>query len=425
MRCHAFMEQLFGRRRYFDIAQSLRQKRSSPQAPQIGRMLAALAVTTLAGCSIHPIPDDVSPIPTEAIVAAARCELRLGLVEEVLVWFADETPPVTGMDPNTIAEHLPEMKKRFPNVDIVNDWPEYMNIAVAYDWTFDITETDHADSLLDFKVPFVHPGGFDLTAGGDITASREGKRTFKNQDTFGTLLTKDWYQFCNDINRSSESTPNTPVPRYQNPIYPITGSIGLRQAVKSFLKIAVQTGGLDTFTDELTFTTTVDAKLGGSITLSPVPKKFRLASGSANLSGSRMDIHKVKISLAFPKARAAQKPTKNQLVAAVLKDLDAKGGYQLNPTWRAAYALCVVDGRSREDELKDLRLDPPEVTCLESTDAFYPRGNGVTNALLTGSRKDLRDEKKRLEDQKKIDEQSKPAPPATPQPGGGSSPGRT
>jgi hypothetical protein len=379
-------------------------------------MLAVLAVTTLPGCSVHPIVDEVSPIPTEAIVAAARCELRLGLVEQVLVWFADEEPtPVTGFDPNTIAEHLPEMKKRFPKVDLTNDWNEYMDISIAYDWTFDITETDHVDAGLGLKLPFVPPlgpGSFDLGPSASVTAVRNGKRTFKNQDKFGTLLTQDWYNFCNDFKRSAAGFPNAPAPgqyepRLKNLLYPITGSIGLRQAVQTFLKIAAQEGALDTFTDELTFTTTVDGKVGGSVTLAPVPKEFRLVSATANLAGNRMDLHKVKISLAFPKARQTQK-SKKQLAADYSKEHDVKGGYTLNANWRAAYALCVVDGRSREDELKLLRLDPPELTCLPSTDAFYPRGDGKITSLVTGHRQDY------IEDQRRLDERAKAGDQATP-----------
>jgi hypothetical protein len=120
-------------------------------------------------------------------------------------------------------------------------------------------------------------------------------------------------------------------------------------------------------------------------------------NASANLAGSRLDIHKVKISMAFPRARPTQK-TKKQKIDEVLKDVI--GGYELNAQWRAAYALCVVEARSREDEFKKLRLDPPEVTCLKSTDAFYPRGNGRTNSLLFGRRLDLPEEKLKLDDEK-------------------------
>jgi hypothetical protein len=185
-------------------------------------------------------------------------------------------------------------------------------------------------------------------------------------------------------------------------VYPITGTIGLARAVTSFLKIAAQEGALDTFTDELTFTTTFDGRVGGAVTLAPVPKEFRLVNATGNFTGSRMDIHKVKISMAFPKARATQK-TKKQQANDLLQDV--KGGHDLNSQWRAAYALCVVEARSREDEFKKLRLDPPEVTCLKSTDTFYPRGNGITNSMVTGRRYEFPDEKLKFDEQKqKYDE---------------------
>lgn len=369
----------------------------------VGGICAVFALAALAGCAIHPLVDDVSPIPTEAIVAAARCELRLGLVHQVEVWFADEEPPVTGFDPNTVGDKdvLKLMKKRFPKIDLEGDWQQYMDIAIAYDWTFDITETNHADAGVGFRMPLLNPTGiFDLNAGGNANATRKAIRTFKNQDKFKDLLTAKRWKFCNDINRSVEHFPNTPtggppfVPQPERGLYPITGSIGLARAVTSFLKISVQEGALDTFTDELTFTTALDGRVGGAVTLAPVPKEFRLVNASANLAGSRVDMHKVKISMAFPRARLTQK----QKIDNVLKDV--AGGYELNPQWRAAYALCVVDARSREDEFKKLRLDPPEVTCIKSTDTFYPRGNGVTNSLLYGRRNEILDEKVNFERQR-------------------------
>lgn len=371
----------------------------------MGRICTVLAAMALTGCSIHPLVDDVSPIPTEAIVAAARCELRLGLVHQVEVWFADEDPPVTGFDPNTIgnAANLARMKKRFPKVK-ESHWDDYMDIAIAYEWSFDITETNHADAGVGFRLPTLNPvGAFDLTAGGNANATRQAKRTFKNQDKFSTLLTQDWWNFCNDVDRSIEHFPNTPAdrppfqPQPVRPVYPITGTIGLARAVTSFLKIAVQDGALDTFTDELTFTTTFDGKVGGAITLAPVPKEFRLVNATTNLAGSRLDIHKVKVSMAFPKARVTQKSEK-QKVNELLKDV--VGGYELNSQWRAAYTLCVIDARSREDDFKNLRLDPPEVSCLASTDAFYPRGNGRTNSLLLGRRSERFEERVNYEQQK-------------------------
>lgn len=389
------------RRWNFDLAPTRRAgARGFGSAGSMRGLFALLAVTSgLLGCAVHPLVDDVSPIPTEAIVAAARCELRLGLVHQVEVWFADLRPiPVTGIDPNTIAEpkHMQEMQSRFGGKgrDDLSDWPAYMNISIAYDWTFDITETNHADAGFDFKLPFMSagPGSFDLTGAGSVTAVREGKRTFKTQDKFADLLTTEWYNFCNDIDRSIEHFPNTVddrppfAPRQQNLLYPITGSIGLARAVKSFLKVAVEGGALDTFTDELTFTTTFDGKLGSTVVLSPVPNRFRLVNATANAEGTRVDMHKVKISMAFPKDPPK---TAQQLAKELFKDPEYARGLRLNTAWRARYALCVVDARSREDEFKLLRLDPPEVTCLASTDAFFSRGDGVNTSYRTGSRYEL------------------------------------
>jgi hypothetical protein len=386
-----------GRDRNFDV-QPVKRAAARGLRPSsgVGGVCAVFALAALTGCAIHPLVDDVSPIPTEAIVAAARCELRLGLVHQVEVWFADEDKAVTGFDPNTLGDgdNLKLMKKRFPKIDLEGDWDQYMDIAIAYEWSFDITETNHADAGVGFRLPTLNPvGTFDLNAGGNGNLTRQAKRTFKNQDKFKDLLTKKWWSFCNDTVRSVEHIPNTPtdrppfVPKPERGLYPITGSIGLARAVTSFLKISVQDGALDTFTDELTFTTSFDGKVGGVVTLAPVPKEFRLVNATANLAGSRTDIHKVKISMAFPKARVSQK----KKVADVLKDVT--GGYELNAQWRAAYALCVVEARSREDDFKKLRLDPPEVTCIRSTDTFYPRGNGITNSMFTGRRYVLPEEK--------------------------------
>jgi hypothetical protein len=261
-----------------------------------------------------------------------------------------------------------------------------MDVAVAFDWTFDITETNSAEATLGFRLPFFN-GNLDAGTAGSATGVRVGKRTFKSQDRISNLLTKRWQGICTDDKnvRSVDAFPMGPLPRAGNLIYPITGSIGLGQAVESFLKIAAQEGGLDTFTDELTITTTFDASAGAGLTLTPVPKQFRLVSASAGIAGTRVDIHKVKVSLAFPKARP--KPKKE-----VADELDKSivDGIRLNPQWRASYALCVVEGRSREQELKQLRLDPPEVTCLTSTDAFFERQSPEARAKQTAKEEVLR-----------------------------------
>lgn len=334
--------------------------------------------------------------------------MRLGLATKVAAWFKDLGIKTDEniFKPDFVAENLDAISKRYADFDL-EDWNNYMAISVAYEWMFDISETNQVDGSLGFRLPFVNPGSLDVGAGGKVNTLRKATRTFKNQDTFGNLLTRHWFELCNDEygDRSADEIPIGPIPQPKRILYPITGTIGLQKVVRTFLSIASWEDGVDTFVDELAFTTTVNANVGSTVTLSPVSQQFRLVNASANLSGSRVDLHKVKISLAFPKARPAQKKTPKQIG----KDLDeqlaeAVGGYQLNPHWRAAYALCVADSRSREEDFKNLRLEPPEVTCVASTDTFFPRGNGLSNSLRTGRNADLVLEKS-MNNRRKLDDQ--------------------
>lgn len=376
-------------------------------------MLAAVVVAGLTGCSIHPIADDVSPIPTENIVAAARCELRLALANKVDVWlFKDAKLPRSDplLKPDFVGENgnLEKIAKRYPYPKYyfrLDDWKSYMAISVAYEWTFDITETNQVDGSVGFRLPFMnYPGGtLDAGASGRVNTIRRGTRTFKNQDTLGNMLTEHWSDICNDEWNSGDETNIQPIPQPRRILYPITGSIGLEKVIKTFLSVASWDDAVDTFVDEIAFTTTLDARAGATIALNPVPQKFRVVNASANLAGTRVDLHKVKVSLAFPKARPTQKTSKQ-----LGKELDQRleeaiGGYALNPNWRAAYALCVAAARSREEDFKTLRLDPPEVTCVASTDAFFPRGDGWRNSLRTGRYVDLLQEQS-AEKQRKLDD---------------------
>ena len=373
----------------------------------------------LAGCSIHPLPDDVSPIPTENIIASARCEARLGLAEAIESYFRDQG--ITGFDPNRLADDLPRMKQLYGRDPLwaarIKDYEDFLKIGVAYDWRFEITEKDNADGAFNFKLPFVHPGLFDLTGSAFLHKTRLAKRTFKTGDTFAVLLKQDYYDFCrgDPSQVAANSIPVGPIPRDPNILYPITGSIGLRKVINTFLSIDSQGGAGESFVDELTFTTEVSGTVNPSITLAPMTHSFRLASANVTLNASRLDIHMVTISLVKPnsgsdaaadgagaKTAQAKKGAQSKVAkkssgatddeadsdkkvqVTVINSPDSaaidrqvlREGYRLSPLWRARYNLCVQDGRTREDELKTLRLTAPEVYCIESTDTFVPRNGG-------------------------------------------------
>jgi hypothetical protein len=126
------------------------------------------------------------------------------------------------------------------------DLTKYGKVAVAYDFDFNITEDDNIDSSLAFKLPLAK-STFDLSAGGSLHATRAADRAFKAQETFAELVTRDIW--CAGFQ-----------PRDKNLVYPITGSIGLRKVVETFVAISEQGGGKDSFVDTLTFTTTISGR---------------------------------------------------------------------------------------------------------------------------------------------------------------------
>ena len=381
-----------------ELSTELVMTKTNAYSRGVGKLASCTAVLAIAlsGCTVHPLPDDLSPVPTEAIVAAARCELREGLVEMVKVWYQDAKPKIDPdvVNPNRIGEkkYLQLLATKY-GADIKSDWNLYMDIAIAYDWTFDITETNHGEASAGFSMPFLTSTGVTAGASSLLTTKRQAKRTFKNQDTIGNLLTQGWHEFCTDEVRSVGTYKNRDARRDPNLIYPTTGSIGLRRAAVSFLRVAVQEGGVETFTDEMTFTTTVSGSLEAGVVLNPVPNSFRLTSATGAASGGRVDLHRLQISFAFPKA--APVPAKD-VANKLARRLANPQSRRMNPAWRAAYALCVIEGRAREAELKIARLEAPEVSCLKSTDAFYLRGSergevDQTSALGSGPIKYLAD----------------------------------
>ena len=328
-------------------------------------VFACLAFAMLSGCSVHPIPDDIPPrIPTEEIVKSARCEMRLGLFDEVKRLLNDRG--ITGFDVSVLQTHEgraaifgtppPQLK---PILD------EYGEVAVAYDFNFDITETDDLNASLAFKLPFTPPPHvFDLGTGGSLHKIRKAKRTFRSQETFLDLILRD--QWCGNFE-----------PRDRNLLHPITGSIGLRKVVQTFMALSEQGGGRDNFVDVLTFTTTISGSVNPSVKLNQVPDSFRLVNASVGFSAERTDLHQVTISLAFP-APAKAKKKKNERPQPDDPSGPTITPYAYNPVWRARYNICVADAREREDTFKTLRLSAPEVYCIEYADAFVPRNGDAS-----------------------------------------------
>lgn len=197
-----------------------------------------------AGCSIHPLPDDVSRKSTYEIVDKIRCEAKAA----------------------------------------VDQYGQGFNDAsIVYQFTFDIDEQDNAGAGLTLFNPFAN-GTFNLAASGSANRERLGNRNFELIDSFADLRKLNCLR-----------------DREANWLYPLTGDIGMYDSVATFIRLQKAdnpgAGRIFTFADTLTYTTTLMGGATATLALNPVSQQFKVTAANAGLSGSRMDTHKVVVTM--------------------------------------------------------------------------------------------------------------------------------
>jgi hypothetical protein len=194
--------------------------------------ITALTVMTLAGCSVHPIPDDISPLPTEEIVRNMRCEVKDAVRKEIKAHLDDLDRRTYGVYHAQIAQIVPDDILSRPNLALLVRTGPYgsklaakfvliSKLSLAYAFEFDITENNTAAADLSFMSPF-SKSLFTLDATGGLAKQREAKRVFQTVETFAELRDLD----CSNW-----------VIRDGNLIYPITGSIGMAKVVHTFITL--------------------------------------------------------------------------------------------------------------------------------------------------------------------------------------------
>jgi hypothetical protein len=200
----------------------------------------------LVGCSTHPLPEDVTRTTTYDIVEKIRCEAKRAVVD-----------------------HARGVK----------------NAAIAYEFTFEITETNNASGDISANYPFLNGGSFSFTANAGSNRTRDANRNFKIVDSFDNL-------------RKASCDPET---AQTNLIYPIAGEIGMYEVVATFVKLlkveTLNTGDVFSFADTLHFTTTLSGGVQPHLTLSPVVGSLRVVAANADLNAGRTDVHSVVIAL--------------------------------------------------------------------------------------------------------------------------------
>lgn len=212
-------------------------------------LLLGAAALTLAGCATHPLPDNVTRPTTYGIVDQIRCEAKRAVVDSAR---------------------------------------GFTDAAIAYEFTFHITEGDNASADTTWTLPFLNGGSFTLFAAAGINKSRDAIRNFKIVDSFNEL-------------RRINCTPEV---LEKNWIYPIAGDIGTYEVVSTFARLhkadnPVGTGkdNVFSFADTLVYTTTLGGGVKPKLVLNPITERLRLTEARGDFSASRTDVHKVVIAI--------------------------------------------------------------------------------------------------------------------------------
>lgn len=233
----------------------------------------------LSGCSVHPLPEDVSRKSTFDIVKRMRCEIKHG---------------------STMSTFPPDVR--------------LSQVSVGFDFTFQILEESNAG---DGKLKFVNPvsgGSFSLDFAAAVEKDRNNTRTFRVVDTLERIATDD----C------------SPEWERANFVYPIAGRIGLDEMVVTFARIRGLTGfkkigdsTTDVFTDKLEFFTLLRA--GVTPTLKIEAGKvgsLELTDYSINGNVRREDKHTVTVVIGISDEKSGATPPPGKGRARDLDDFD-------------------------------------------------------------------------------------------------------
>ena len=269
--------------------------RTAAQLRVLPISIGLIAAVVLGGCAIRPVQEDVTRVSTKEIVRRVRCEARVAVLDKAIQLLREYDDP-TGRAA-AIANGL-EAQRGQPlkfNPLLLHDnelrgfYNRYINTGIAYEFNFDITEKNEAAAAAD-PVKLITNGTVGIGVDGSSKLSRQNIRRFVISDNFGDLLT------------SPELTCEPTEYRADNPIYPITGTVGLGELIHTFIDLNESrtlqpldaSKAASRFGDTLIFSTTFDASVTPHIQLNAVRNRWGLAPPTnVSFSASRADVHKL------------------------------------------------------------------------------------------------------------------------------------
>jgi hypothetical protein len=273
------------------------------------RLLAVfLACSCFEGCSIHPLPEDVTRYNTARIVRLIRCEAKAAVIQEAIsiVNWRDTHPEVVDEVSLEIFDLRKLSNRQFKWFDILQ------RTGIVYNFTLEGSEMESLMFNADFLKAITN-GTVTLSPSAGNSLTRDNIRTFTVSDNFQSLLKLERRR-CDELGH--------PDSNYE---YPVTGRIGVAEMVRSFVQMTVtgnisgqepslddlnlSPAGLPAMVDSLKFTTTISGGLTPKVSVSPLGSGWSIMNASLAGSVTRMDTHTVIIGLGLAKPNGTASPT--------------------------------------------------------------------------------------------------------------------
>jgi hypothetical protein len=263
-------------------------------------LLPLLSAVALGGCAIHPVQQDVTGLKTVEVVDRIRCETRRAIEDKAIDLLFNLSD-----DPNhpskRLAAHLQANRSAFvnfppsslPTKRARDFYDRYINTAIAFEFSFDITESNGVGFNAD-PVRLISGGAAGVLVGAGDANFRNNIRRFTIAENFGELLSNVKLR-CFDGYHSD------------NFVYPIAGNIGMKELISTFIDLnqdkdlsPASKGSATVFGDTLKFTTTLSASATPHVVIAPVGNRWGVdPPTNVGLSAGRTDIHQLTIGLAI------------------------------------------------------------------------------------------------------------------------------
>ncbi|SFU61051.1 hypothetical protein SAMN02799631_01452 [Methylobacterium sp. 174MFSha1.1] len=276
----------------------------------IQHLLCAIAVIgTTSACSHYPLPQDITGVDTDDIVANVRCQARSAVRQTTIEEFRSYgnipiTAKYTGVE---LADAFDRDDVRFGNFDfnsitekkLMDRLQYYRSTQVTYEFTLRMQENNIQGANIGLINQFIRRAD-TISLGGAADRTRENSRIFILQDSFETLATKIKALYCD------------PKPGI-NILYPAVGRMPIRDLVSTYIKLnqwtelRAKTGSgiqgtktapaIREMADTITFTTKISGKANAGIAYNPVGLGFGASSIGFTNENFREDQHKVIVTL--------------------------------------------------------------------------------------------------------------------------------